>query len=238
MTAKPPTAWLSKPTPPMPMPMPSVRCRFEYRACKNGNVGSWTKPKRTSHGGYARNDTPTTWSEFGEIWSDVVNGRFDGIGLELLNLPGQTLAAIDLDGVHDPTTGRLVPWAATIDVPTLRRPDGSLMQSPRYDPAAGSGPFNPTPMPTIPNRPDKADALRRSLQHCVLWPTQLVTQEGGAIWSRSSPALAGIPDSTGRSVVCRYQSCRSRPRRPARPGAASPNCTEAPLISPWREATS
>ena len=119
-------AWPPKPTPSMPSDPRStvlaplttpehvrwVGWRFEYR--KNGNGGKWTKPPHSAHGGYARNNTPATWSTFDEIWPDVVNGRFDGIGLELLNLPGETLAAIDLDGVRDPTTGTLVPWAAAI----------------------------------------------------------------------------------------------------------------------------
>ena len=114
-------SWPPKPTPPPPSDPRStglaplttpehvrwVGWQFEYRAGKNGNAGKWTKPPHSAHGGYARNDTPATWSTFDEIWPDVVNGRFEGIGLELLNLPGETLAAIDLDGVRDPTTGTL-----------------------------------------------------------------------------------------------------------------------------------
>ena len=50
------------------------------------------------------------------------------------------------------------PLCGVIDTPTLR-PDGSLLQSPGYDPATGYVLFNPPPMPTISIRPDKADAL-------------------------------------------------------------------------------
>jgi hypothetical protein len=117
-----------KPAPPLPIDPRStvlaplttpehvrwVGWRFEYRAGKNGNGGKWTKPPHSARGGYARNDTPSTWSTFDQIWPDVLSGRFDGIGLELLNLPGEILAAIDLDDVRDPKTGALVPWAAAI----------------------------------------------------------------------------------------------------------------------------
>jgi hypothetical protein len=91
-----------------------VGWRFEYRLGKNGNVGKWTKPPRQLDGSLARNNDPTSWSTFDNIWPHVVSHRFDGIGLELLGLPGTCLAAIDLDDVRDALTGTLVPWATAI----------------------------------------------------------------------------------------------------------------------------
>jgi putative DNA primase/helicase len=50
------------------------------------------------------------------------------------------------------------PLRGLIDTPTLR-PDGSILQTPGYDTATGYYLSNPPPMPAIPDKPSKADAL-------------------------------------------------------------------------------
>jgi hypothetical protein len=76
--------------------------RYDWRE------GRWTKPPRQLTGQLARNDDPRTWSRFVDIWPAVERRRqFDGIGLMLLGL---RLAVLDLDGIRDSRTGRIVAW--------------------------------------------------------------------------------------------------------------------------------
>lgn len=68
-----------------------------------------TKPPRQVNGAYAHNDKPETWSTAGEVAQVARARRFDGIGLQLLGLT--SFAALDLDNVRDPETGKILPWA-------------------------------------------------------------------------------------------------------------------------------
>ena len=58
---------------------------------------------------YARNDDPETWATLDEIEAARRSQRFDGVGLQLLDLKG--FAALDLDKVRDHDTGAVLPWA-------------------------------------------------------------------------------------------------------------------------------
>jgi hypothetical protein len=91
-----------------------VGWNYEWRSGKNGKKGKWTKPPRQANGRLAYNNNPATWCSFDEIWPLVVAGKFDGIGFELMGLPGTMFVAIDLDDVVDPNTGKAKPWAAAI----------------------------------------------------------------------------------------------------------------------------
>jgi putative DNA primase/helicase len=53
---------------------------------------------------------------------------------------------------------RFLPLVGIISTPTLR-PDGSVLSRPGYDPATGLLLIEPPPMPTIPERPSREDAL-------------------------------------------------------------------------------
>jgi hypothetical protein len=90
-----------------------VGWRWELRHSKDGRL-KWTKPPRTPSGQYASNNDATSWASCAAIWQGVTGGRFDGIGLELMGLPQETLVAIDLDDVRDPTSGALLGWAAAV----------------------------------------------------------------------------------------------------------------------------
>ncbi len=89
-----------------------------------GSAGRWkkrpgqekqTKPPRTVRGGrangYARNYDPSTWSTLADAQAALGTRQIEGIGLELLGLPG--FAAIDLDDVRD-ADGNLLPGAANL----------------------------------------------------------------------------------------------------------------------------
>jgi hypothetical protein len=78
---------------------------------KRGGQGKWTKPPRTPRGQFARNNDPATWASFPECWATVQAGRAEGVGFMLSGMPGEWLAAIDLDDVLDPVTKHLLPWA-------------------------------------------------------------------------------------------------------------------------------
>ena len=71
-----------------------------------------TKPPRKAFGGhvggYASNNKPETWTNLAEALAAYETGQCDGIGLQLLGLPG--FAAIDLDDVRD-SEGHYLPWA-------------------------------------------------------------------------------------------------------------------------------
>ena len=71
-----------------------------------------TKPPRKAFGGhvggYASNNKPETWTNLAEALAAYETGQCDGIGLQLLGLPG--FAAIDLDEVRD-SEGLYLPWA-------------------------------------------------------------------------------------------------------------------------------
>jgi hypothetical protein len=88
---------------------------WELRRTKDGRQ-KWTKPPRQPGNGYARNDTAATWASFDAAWQAVQRGLLDGIGLELMGLPQETLVAIDLDDVRRAADGALLPWAAALVV--------------------------------------------------------------------------------------------------------------------------
>ena len=69
----------------------------------------WTKPPRTPAGQFAKNSDPETWSTLKAIEACVESGKFDGVGLMLLDL--KCFAAIDLDNCRDPLTGEAAQWA-------------------------------------------------------------------------------------------------------------------------------
>lgn len=75
--------------------------------------GKATKPPMRASGGFAHNDKPETWATYGEVEAGADRHGFDGVGLQLLGLPG--FAALDLDKVRDKETGAILyPWAADL----------------------------------------------------------------------------------------------------------------------------
>jgi len=85
-----------------------VGWRWEDRRNKDGTVYR-TKPPKQANGRNAENDNPGTWSTYAVIEDAQPTQRFQGVGLQLLNLKG--FAALDLDNVRDPQTGATLPWA-------------------------------------------------------------------------------------------------------------------------------
>jgi putative DNA primase/helicase len=77
--------------------------------------GRRTKPPRDvrggRNGGYADSRDPATWATLDEARAAQADG-LDGIGLQLLGLPG--FAAVDLDDVRDPDSGVVLPWAVDL----------------------------------------------------------------------------------------------------------------------------
>lgn len=61
------------------------------------------------NGTSAKSNDPATWATLAEVEAARHSQRFDGVGIQLLNLPG--CAALDLDNVRDPETGDVLPWA-------------------------------------------------------------------------------------------------------------------------------
>lgn len=91
-----------------------VAWSYVLRPPKNGKPGKWDKPPRQLDGSNARNNDPSTWYRYDQVWRAVSAGNFMGLGFVLSGLPGSVLAAIDLDDVRDPQTGALLPWAGAI----------------------------------------------------------------------------------------------------------------------------
>lgn len=73
--------------------------------------GRWTKGPFQVTGGeigpYASVNDPSTWGTIDEAYK--AKSKAEGIGFTLTGMPG--IAAIDLDDVRDPTTGKFLPWA-------------------------------------------------------------------------------------------------------------------------------
>ena len=88
-----------------------VNWQYEWVVKKDGTGGKWTKVPKQPRGYNASSTKPATWSNFEPCWKKVEAGLCDGIGLMLLGLPGNKLAAADLDKCRDPQTGIFLPWA-------------------------------------------------------------------------------------------------------------------------------
>lgn len=113
---------------PAPLPLPDLRQIpalvwltdpmhrrwIVWRWVWNNKLGKWDKPPFQINGSHAASDDPETWVDYDTAVAEVEAGRFDGVGLMLHGLPAEYLAAIDLDNVRDPATGKLLPWAQTL----------------------------------------------------------------------------------------------------------------------------
>jgi hypothetical protein len=97
-----------------PMHVRFVGWKYELEKRKPGRPPEWTKVPLQPDGTRARSNDPRTWHDFDTIWRCVQAGAFDGVGLMLTGLPGELLAAIDLDRIMDRRGGTIAPWAETI----------------------------------------------------------------------------------------------------------------------------
>jgi hypothetical protein len=79
--------------------------RWGKTKAKNGEE-KWTKVPYQPDGRHAKNNDPTTWSNYKAVMAVV--DKFDGIGFCLLN---GNIAAFDIDHCRDAATGVLDPWA-------------------------------------------------------------------------------------------------------------------------------
>jgi putative DNA primase/helicase len=86
-------------------------CVWSWEWVDKHGEGKWSKPPRTPRGQFARNNDKVTWATLDECWSAVQAGKAEGVGFMLQGLPGEWLAAIDLDDVLNPVTKQLLPWA-------------------------------------------------------------------------------------------------------------------------------
>jgi hypothetical protein len=115
-----------RPIPPAPVDIRTIDalawlCEPEHRrwVCwryeLNEERSKWTKPPFQPHGGKASNNNEQTWATYDLAWKAVQVGKYDGVGLVLHNLSGEFVAAIDLDDVLDPATGKILyPWVSRI----------------------------------------------------------------------------------------------------------------------------
>lgn len=71
-----------------------------------------TKVPYQMNGAKASSKDTSTWATFEQVCAAAQVQGFDGVGIQLLNLPG--LAALDLDNVRNPETGELLPWAGKL----------------------------------------------------------------------------------------------------------------------------
>ncbi len=69
-------------------------------------------PYNARNGRKASHSDSRTWSSFPEAYDAYVRDGWDGIGFVLTS--GDPYTAIDLDGVRDPDTAVLQPWAEEI----------------------------------------------------------------------------------------------------------------------------
>lgn len=90
-----------------------VGWKWEDRLNKKTGLIEPTKPPKQTNGWNAQNNNPATWATYGEVEAVADRHGFEGVGLQLLNLPG--FAALDLDKVRDKNTGAILyPWAAEL----------------------------------------------------------------------------------------------------------------------------
>src|SRR5262245_34440760 len=105
---------------PPPMPVRPDGIPEELKALQRWVCWRWTwngkkydKPPLTTTGRSASSTDPATWCTFAEALAAHQSGTMDGVGITLgkLSDTGPTLCGIDLDGVRDPATGQIAPWA-------------------------------------------------------------------------------------------------------------------------------
>jgi uncharacterized protein (DUF927 family) len=84
-----------------------VGWKYEW-ILRGDKPGKWTKVPKQVNGRNAKNNDPSTWHTYVDVWAGV--RKFDGVGFMLAGLRGADFAAIDLDKCRDPKSGELLGW--------------------------------------------------------------------------------------------------------------------------------
>lgn len=92
----------------------ALKCRPQWVAWRYARQGrKWTKhPYNPRTERKASTTDLMTWSRFETVFDAYTSGGYDGVGFVLSS--GDSFVGLDLDGVRNPETGELAPWAAEI----------------------------------------------------------------------------------------------------------------------------
>jgi putative DNA primase/helicase len=85
-----------------------VLWRWKKKIDEKTGAVKWTKPPHQTDGRHAKNNDPSTWTDYVTATQAYEAGDFAGIGFAIL---GSGFAAFDIDDCRDPRTGVIDPWA-------------------------------------------------------------------------------------------------------------------------------
>lgn len=92
-----------------------VLWRVESRPAKDGKPQKSTKvPYNARTGGGAVSTAPSTWAPYNVALDAFTSQRIESSGVGFVFCEAAGIVGVDLDGVRDPSTGVLSPWAADV----------------------------------------------------------------------------------------------------------------------------